>query len=136
MLWRKIGINSGYLTTATISLAGLQLAIIILIARVDGPLLVGQYALAQAYAVPAYLFASLSIRQQYFVLQSDNVSLADFLFLRLVFPALVFASLLVIICFSYNFVSFCWLATGVFGMKYIEGDFRAGVRQNAACGRR
>ena len=123
MLWRKIGINSGYLTIATISLAGLQLAIIILIARVDGPLLVGQYALAQAYAVPAYFFASLSIRQQYFVLQSDNVSLADFLFLRLVFPALVFASLLVIICFSYNFLSFCWLATGVFAMKYIEGIF-------------
>jgi O-antigen/teichoic acid export membrane protein len=111
------------LAIATIALAILQWAILMLVAHFDGPLLVGEYALAQAYATPAYFLASLSLRPQYLVSQSSSVLYSDFVFLRLFFPALVFASLLFFIYFHYNSLSFFLIAAGVVAMKFVEGLF-------------
>lgn len=123
MSWRNIGLSSGYLTVATVALAGLQWAIVILIAHFDGPARLGEYALAQAYATPAYYLASLSLRQQYLMITQQNVSLADFFFLRLMVPALVFSLLLAYIGNGYVSPSFFLVAAGVFAMKYVEGFF-------------
>ena len=48
---------------------------------------------------------------------------SDFLFLRLVFPAVVFTSLLVFIYFNYRSHTFFLIATAIFAMKYVEGFF-------------
>jgi hypothetical protein len=92
-------------------------------ARVDGPTLLGEYSLAQAYAGPAFFLGSLSLRPQYLVLQPSLSLFSDFLFLRLVFPAVVFTSLLVFIYFNYKSHNFFLIATAIFAMKYVEGFF-------------
>jgi O-antigen/teichoic acid export membrane protein len=122
MSWRKFGANSSFLTIASIAVAGLQLAIFMFVARLEGPLLLGQYALAQAYAMPAYFLASLSLRPQYLVLQPSSGLFSDFLFLRLLVPALVFAFLLMFIYF-HDSPSFFLIVAGVCAMKYVEGLF-------------
>jgi O-antigen/teichoic acid export membrane protein len=108
---------------ATLAVAVMQWAIMLFIAHFDGPVLVGQYALAQAYATPAAYLAWLSIRQHYLVAPDDGASLADFVFLRTFAPLLVFGLLLIFISFIYDSRQFLWIAAGVFAMKYVEGFF-------------
>lgn len=123
MSWRKIGLNSTYLAVASIAPAGLGWLIVIVIAHLDGPVLLGEYSLAQAYATPAYYLASLSIPQQILVATEGGASLPNFIFLRVVVPALIFCLLLVFIWFCYGWSSFFWIAAGVFSMKYVDGAF-------------
>ncbi|MEJ0093438.1 MAG: hypothetical protein WDN46_08365 [Methylocella sp.] len=108
---------------ATLAVAIMQWAIMLFVAHFDGPVLVGQYALAQAYATPAGYLAWLSIRQQYLVAPADGASFADFVFLRTVAPLIVFGALLIFIGFAYDSPQFFWIASGVFAMKYVEGFF-------------
>jgi O-antigen/teichoic acid export membrane protein len=123
MSWRKFCTSSIFLVAATTSLALLQWAILMFIARVDGPSLLGDYSLAQAYAVPAFFLGSLSLRSQYFVLKPSRSLFTDFLFLRLFFPAVVFASLLLFIYLYYISPTFVLIAAATFAMKYVEGIF-------------
>jgi hypothetical protein len=123
MSWRKFVTNSLLLAIATVALALLQWSLLMFIARVDGPTLLGEYSLAQAYAGPAFFLGSLALRPQYLVLQPSLSLFSDFLFLRLVFPAVVFTSLLVFIYFNYRSHTFFLIATAIFAMKYVEGFF-------------
>jgi O-antigen/teichoic acid export membrane protein len=123
MSWRKFGADSILLAIATVALAFLQWSILMFIARVDGPSLLGEYSLAQAYAGPAFFLGSLSLRAQYLVLQPSRSLFSDFLFLRLVFPGFVFACLLLFIHFYYISPTFISIATAIFAMKYVEGFF-------------
>jgi O-antigen/teichoic acid export membrane protein len=123
MSWQRFGTNSSLLAIATIALAFLQWAILIFIARVDGPSLLGEYSLAQAYAGSAFFFGSLSLRSQYLVLEPSRSLFSDFLFLRLFFPAVVFGCLLTFIYFYHTSPSFFLIAAAIFAMKYVEGLF-------------
>jgi O-antigen/teichoic acid export membrane protein len=124
MFWRKHSVSSGYIMIATLAVAVMQWAIMLFVAHFDGPVLVGQYALAQAYATPAAYLAWLSMRQQYLVNAAKDVeSLADFVFLRVFAPLIVFGLLLVFIGFIYDSRAFFWIAAGAFAMKYVEGFF-------------
>jgi hypothetical protein len=93
-------------------------------ARVDGPTLLGEYSLAQAYAGPAFFLGSLSLRPQYLVLQPSLSLFSTFCFC----PAVVFTSLLVFIYFNYKSHTFFLIATAIFTMKIRRGLFRFGIR--------
>ena len=67
MSWRRISANSIYVLLATAALAVLQWFIMAMIARREGTTALGQYALSQAFAVPASYLAWLSLRQQLLV---------------------------------------------------------------------
>ena len=123
MPWRKFSTNSILLSVATVALALLQWSILIFIARVDGPSLLGEYSLAQAYAGPAFFLGSLSLRSQYLISQPTRSLFCDFLFLRLVFPAVIFGCLLLFIHFYYLSQDFIMVAAAICAMKYIEGFF-------------
>src|SRR5262245_64054236 len=91
MSWRRIGANSIYVLLATAALASLQWFIMAMIARREGSAALGQYALSQAFAVPASYLAWLSLRQQLLVSGGQVGSASDMMFLRLIFPLIVFA---------------------------------------------
>lgn len=123
MPWRKFGANSILLTIATVTLALLQWSILMFIARVDGPSLLGEYSLAQAYAAPAFFLGSLSLRTQYLIWEPSGSLFSDFMFLRFVFPAVIFVCFMIFICIYYTSQTFIIIAAAIFAMKYVEGFF-------------
>ena len=121
MSWRRISANSIYVLLATAALAVLQWFIMAMIARREGSVALGQYALSQAFAVPASYLAWLSLRQQLLVSGGQLASAADMMFLRLVFPLIVFAAVLAVIDVAYTSEWLLAISACVLAQKYIEG---------------
>jgi O-antigen/teichoic acid export membrane protein len=123
MSWRRISANSIYVLVATAALAVLQWVIMAMIARRDGSVALGEYALSQAFAVPASYLAWLSLRQQLLVSGGQLGSASDMMFLRLISPLLVFGAILAFIAVSYRSESLLTISACVLAQKYIEGLF-------------
>jgi O-antigen/teichoic acid export membrane protein len=123
MSLRKLGADSAYIMVAVTALAVLQWVIMAVAARIEGPRALGEYALAQAFATPASYLAWFSIRQQYLVSRESDGTGADYMFLRIVAPALVFGALLAFIGTVYSSTTLFWISAGIFAMKYAEGFF-------------
>ena len=94
-----------------------------IIARQDGPIALGNYALAQAFANPAGYLAWLNLRQQYVISKIDNSGWPDYLFLRIFVAMLVFVGVVTGIYFYYQDPSIFGVAAGVFLVKHAEGLF-------------
>lgn len=120
---RRVGIDAAYVALSTAALALQQWLIMAAIARIEGPMALGYYTLAQAFATPASYLAWLAMRQQLLVSREDGASPADFMFLRIVVPLLLFAILPAFIGFYYASASLLAISLGVFAMKYAEGFF-------------
>ena len=123
MSWRRISTNSVYVLLATAALAVLQWAIMAMIARREGSAALGEYALSQAFAVPASYLAWLSLRQQLLVSGGQLAAPSDMMFLRLAFPLIVFAGVLAFIAGSYKSEWLLTISACVLAQKYIEGFF-------------
>ena len=108
---------------ATVALAVLQWFIMAMIARREGSVVLGQYALSLAFAVPGSYLAWLSLRQQLLVSGGHLASAADMMFLRLAFPLIVFGAILAFIAVSYKSEWLLTISVCVFAQKYIEGFF-------------
>jgi O-antigen/teichoic acid export membrane protein len=123
MSWRRISVNSIYMLLATVALAVLQWFIMAMIARREGSVVLGQYALSLAFAVPGSYLAWLSLRQQLLVSGGHLASAADMMFLRLAFPLIVFGAILAFIAVSYKSGWLLAISVCVLAQKYIEGFF-------------
>jgi O-antigen/teichoic acid export membrane protein len=123
MSWRRISANSIYVLLATAALASLQWFIMAMIARREGSVALGQYALSQAFAVPASYLAWLSLRQQLLVSGGQVGSASDMMFLRLIFPLIVFAAVFSFIAGAYTSEWLLTISVCVLAQKYIEGFF-------------
>lgn len=121
--WRAIGANSFWVFLATFSQAFTQWAIMTFIARQDGPVTLGNYALAQAFANPAGYLAWLNLRQQYVISKLENSGWPDFLFLRVVVSMVAFMTIVAGIYLYYQDLSIFGIAAGVFIVKHAEGLF-------------
>jgi O-antigen/teichoic acid export membrane protein len=108
---------------ATVALAVLQWFIMAMIARREGSVVLGQYALSLAFAVPGSYLAWLSLRQQLLVSGGHLASAADMMFLRLAFPLIVFGAILAFIAVSYKSEWLLTISVCVLAQKYIEGFF-------------
>jgi O-antigen/teichoic acid export membrane protein len=123
MSWRRISANSAYMLLATAALALLQWVIMAMIARREGSAALGQYALSQAFAVPASYLAWLSLRQQLLVSGDQPGSASDMMLLRLIVPLLVFGGILAFIAVSYRSEWLLTISACVMAQKYVEGFF-------------
>jgi O-antigen/teichoic acid export membrane protein len=121
MSWRRISANSLYVLLATAALAVLQWVIVAMIARREGSVALGEYALSQAFAVPGSYLAWLSLRQQLLVSGGQLGSASDMMFLRLAFPLIVFGAILGFIAVSYQSQWLLTISACVLAQKYIEG---------------
>ena len=121
MSWRRISANSIYVLLATVALAVLQWVIVAMIAQREGSAALGQYALSQAFAVPASYLAWLSLRQQLLVSGGRLGTASDMMFLRLAFPLVVFGGILAFIAVSYKSEWLLTISACVLAQKYVEG---------------
>lgn len=124
MSWRRVSLTAFYVAAATASLALLQWILMALVGHQEGPVVLGEYALALAVATPASYLAWLSLRQQFLVSAITDSVVSDYLFLRIFFPLIVFAAAGLIavggISSSRSFVLIC-VATLI--TKFVEGFF-------------
>lgn len=123
MSWRRISANTIYVLLATAALAVLQWVIVAMIAQHEGSVALGGYALSQAFAVPGSYLAWLSLRQQLLVSGGQLGTASDMMFLRLVFPLIVFGAILAFIAVSYQSEWLLTISACVLAQKYIEGFF-------------
>jgi O-antigen/teichoic acid export membrane protein len=121
MSWRRISAHSIYVLLATAALAMLQWVIVAMIARREGSVALGEYALSQAFAVPGSYLAWLSLRQQLLVSGGQPGTASDMMFLRLVFPLIVFGAILGFIADSYKSQWLLTISACVLAQKYVEG---------------
>jgi O-antigen/teichoic acid export membrane protein len=126
--------TSTYLMVSVTALALLQWIIMAVIARIDGAAVLGQYALAQAYAVPAVYLAWLSIRQQ--VLISDHATpLSDFVALRIFAPLPIFGAAALLQHVIYADYAYTALAVVTLFNRYVEGFFDLAYGRMQSLGR-
>jgi O-antigen/teichoic acid export membrane protein len=123
MSWRRISAHSLYVLFATAALAVLQWVIMAMIAQREGSVALGEYALSQAFAVPASYLAWLSLRPQLLVSGGELGTPSDMMFLRLAFPLIVFTGVLAFIAVSYRSEWLLAISACVLAQKYIEGFF-------------
>jgi O-antigen/teichoic acid export membrane protein len=121
MSWRRVSAHSIYVLLATAALAVLQWVIVAMIARREGSVALGEYALSQAFAVPGSYLAWLSLRQQLLVSGGQLGTASDMMFLRLAFPLVVFGGILAFIAVSYKSQWLLAISACVLAQKYIEG---------------
>jgi O-antigen/teichoic acid export membrane protein len=121
MSWRRISAHSIYVLLATGALAMLQWVIVAMIARREGSVALGEYALSQSFAVPGSYLAWLSLRQQLLVSGGQLGTASDMMFLRLVFPLIVFGAILGFIADSYKSQWLLTISACVLAQKYVEG---------------
>jgi O-antigen/teichoic acid export membrane protein len=121
MSWRRISAHSIYVLLATGALAMLQWVIVAMIARREGSVALGEYALSQSFAVPGSYLAWLSLRQQLLVSGGQLGTASDMMFLRVVFPLIVFGAILGFIADSYKSQWLLTISACVLAQKYVEG---------------
>jgi O-antigen/teichoic acid export membrane protein len=96
----KILVGSFFWTLGgSIAFAGSQWALVVVLAKVSTPAIVGAYSFATAVAYPLYLFANLALRQVYVNDREGRYSFGNFLALRYVLVGVVCAALLSIAAF-------------------------------------
>lgn len=123
MAVRKIASSAAYIAISTVALALMQWGIMAVIARVDGPEMLGYYSLAAAFAAPVGYIAWLSMRLQYLSARDADLSLEDCLFLRTSLQTVAFLSLLMFIVAFYKNATLTAISVGVLAIRFVEGLF-------------
>jgi O-antigen/teichoic acid export membrane protein len=98
--FQGISTNFAWTLPGNVAYAGSQWAIWMILARFGGAVLVGQYALAQAIAVPVVFFSNLQLRALQATDRSQRVPFGEYLALRIASTGLAFAAVLGIAAFS------------------------------------
>src|SRR5919108_6023611 len=93
--WRDVVVSSSWMLVGTAFVAGTQWLIVSVVAHRGGPAALGQLSLAQAYVTCLSYVGWLALRNHY-VVEDDRYPFSDYLFLRLVFPALLYGSFAVV----------------------------------------
>jgi O-antigen/teichoic acid export membrane protein len=117
----------------TAFVAGTQWLIVSVVAHRGGPAALGQISLAQAYVTCLSYVGWLALRNHY-VVEDDRHPFSDYLFLRLVFPALLYGSLAAVAFTGMLGGGGLWATIAAFSaLKFVEGssDLNSGVFQKA-----
>jgi O-antigen/teichoic acid export membrane protein len=117
----------------TAFVAGTQWLIVSVVAHRGGPAALGQISLAQAYVTCLSYVGWLALRNHY-VVEEDRYPFSDYLFLRLVFPALLYGSLAAVELTGMLGGGGLWATIAAFAaLKFVEGfsDLNSGVFQKA-----
>lgn len=122
MVWRRL-LNTGYVVISGFTPAALQWLMMALVARTEGSERLGELAFLQALSVPAGYFAWMSLRQQALTARAVNYPDADFLFLRIFAPLIVYATILLGVFIVYPSTEMRLLALAVFSLRFAEGLF-------------
>ena len=118
---------------ATGFVAGTQWLIVSVVAHRGGPAALGQISLAQAYVTCLSYVGWLALRNHY-VVEDNRHPFSDYLFLRLVFPALLYGSLTAVAFTGLLGGEGFWAVIAAFSaLKFVEGfsDLNSGVFQKA-----
>lgn len=121
-------VNTSWMLVSTLFAAGTQWLIVSVVAHREGATGLGQISLAQAYVTGLSYVAWLALRNHYIV-EEDRYPFNDYLFLRLIFPALVF--LMLVLAAGAGGIS-VWTTIFAFScLKFAEGlsDLNSGVFQ-------
>jgi O-antigen/teichoic acid export membrane protein len=117
----------------TAFVAATQWLIVSVVAHRGGPAGLGQISLAQAYVTCLSYVGWLALRNHY-VVEQDRHPFSDYLFLRLVFPALLYGGLAVVALTGTLGGAGFWATIAAFSaLKFVEGfsDLNSGVFQKA-----
>jgi O-antigen/teichoic acid export membrane protein len=117
----------------TAFVAGMQWLIVSVVAHRGGPAALGQVSLAQAYVTCLSYVGWLALRNHY-VVEDNRHPFSDYLFLRLVFPALLYGSLAAVALTGVLGGGGLWATIVAFSaLKFVEGfsDLNSGVFQKA-----
>jgi O-antigen/teichoic acid export membrane protein len=133
--WRDVVVSSSWMLAGTAFVAGTQWLIVSVVAHRGGPVALGQISLAQAYVTCLSYVGWLALRNHY-VVEDDRHPFSDYLFLRLVFPALLYGGLAVVALAGLLGGGGFWATIAAFSaLKFVEGfsDLNSGVFQKAHC---
>jgi O-antigen/teichoic acid export membrane protein len=129
--WRDVVVSSSWMLAGTVFIAGTQWLIVSIVAHRGGAVGLGQISLAQAYVTCLSYVGWLALRNHY-VVEGDRYPFSDYLFLRIVFPAVLYGGLILVALMgmlgeaglSVTIVAFSFL-------KFVEGfsDLNSGVFQ-------
>jgi O-antigen/teichoic acid export membrane protein len=127
----RIGSSAGWITLSVLLGAAVQWAIVLVIARVQGPVGIGQYTLAQSYVIPISYLAWMSLRQHLLVEADDRNGMKPYLLLRAIVPLGLYAVVGASIVLLYQDRRIGTITAAVFVAKYVEGfgDLAAGIFQ-------
>jgi O-antigen/teichoic acid export membrane protein len=117
----------------TAFVAGTQWLIVSVVAHRGGPAGLGQISLAQAYVTCLSYVGWLALRNHY-VVEQNRHAFSDYLFLRLVFPALLYGGLAFVALTGALGGGGFWATIAAFSaLKFVEGfsDLNSGVFQQA-----
>jgi O-antigen/teichoic acid export membrane protein len=131
--WRDVVVSSSWMLAATAFVAGTQWLIVSVVAHRGGPAGLGQISLAQAYVTCLSYVGWLALRNHY-VVEEDRHPFSDYLFLRIVFPALLYGGLAAVALTGMLGGGGFWVTIAAFSaLKFVEGfsDLNAGVFQKA-----
>lgn len=129
--WREVAASSSWLLAGTIFVAGTQWLIVSVVAHRGGPAALGQISLAQAYVTCLSYVGWLALRNHY-VVEEHRHPFSDYLFLRIVFPALLYCGLVLAALAGLLGEGGLWMTTAAFAaLKFVEGfsDLNSGVFQ-------
>jgi len=115
----------------TAFVAGTQWLIVSIVAHRGGATGLGQISLAQAYVTCLSYVGWLALRNHY-VVEEDRHPFSDYLFLRIVFPALLYCGLTLIALTGMLGGEGLWVTIAAFSaLKFVEGfsDLNSGVFQ-------
>jgi O-antigen/teichoic acid export membrane protein len=131
--WRDVVVSSSWMLAATAFVAGTQWLIVSVVAHRGGPAALGQVSLAQAYVTCLSYVGWLALRNHY-VVEEGRHPFSDYLFLRLVFPALLYGGLAAVALTGMLGGPGFWATIAAFSaLKFVEGfsDLNSGVFQKA-----
>jgi len=131
--WRDVVVSSSWMLAATGFVAATQWLIVSVVAHRGGPAALGQISLAQAYVTCLSYVGWLALRNHY-VVEENRYPFSDYLFLRLVFPALLFGGLAIVASTGMLGGAGFWATIAAFSaLKFVEGfsDLNSGVFQKA-----
>jgi O-antigen/teichoic acid export membrane protein len=131
--WRDVVVSSSWMLAATGFVAATQWLIVSVVAHRGGPAALGQISLAQAYVTCLSYVGWLALRNHY-VVEEGRHPFSDYLFLRLVFPTLLYGSLAAVALTGLLGGGSFWAVIAAFSaLKFVEGfsDLNSGVFQKA-----
>jgi O-antigen/teichoic acid export membrane protein len=131
--WRDVAVSSSWMLAGTVFVAGTQWLIVSIVAHRGGAAGLGQISLAQAYVTCLSYVGWLALRNHY-VVEEDRHPFSDYLFLRIVFPALLYGGLAFIALTGMLGGGGFWVTIAAFStLKFVEGfsDLNSGIFQKA-----
>src|SRR3984893_10907907 len=129
--WRDVAVSSSWMLAGTVFVAGTQWLIVSIVAHRGGAAGLGQISLAQAYVTCLSYVGWLALRNHY-VVEEDRHPFSDYLFLRIVFPALLYGGLAFIALTGMLGGGGFWVTIAAFStLKFVEGfsDLNSGIYQ-------